>query len=771
MMGDDPFAPKCGICATPMPEDDPTAERHRCDTGSVLDAALRYADAGVYVFPVLVEIVDGSKKVMPIGAWRETSTAALDTIRGWWSRGSRWECASLAIDCGKSKLVAIDPDGPAGIAAWDALVDEHGIVSTHVAATPGGGQHWYYREHPRRVVGIDASGKVAPSVDVRGLGGFVIAPPSVDARGGYRWLNDEPGWPDLPIVPDIVIERMNVKPAAGEPPSDGEPFTTPGRRFTRQQAQDFVTPHIDALTNARTGDKTGAGINDRLNAAARVFSHFVPAFWTAGQVHTILNAALTHTAYDGKTWQAGKTIDSGLTRKAGDWVAELVDETTPGPEPAGGLDDDFWGARAYLKHIRDAAHSRQRSAPAVLGVVLARTAALISHRIRIPAIVGSAAGLSLITIAVAPSGIGKSTANEIGSALLPAPVGLDVADQLPIGSGEGIAESFIGIMEEQDGGGKPQKVRRQVRHNAYFFVDEGQVLAEIGGRRGATLLPTIRSAFSGTTLGQANAQEQTRRIIPAGNYTLGIVVAMQTTLAGDLLDDTAGGTPQRLIWLPATDPTIPDQPPGWPGRLPWSPPSSFDLARLEAEDLYAANRGVYLPVADPVKTEIRTVDLARVRGQTVADPLDAHAQLIQLKLAALLAILDGRLDLTAEDWALAAVLRQVSDRTRSQVIEEVKADATMREAQQSSRMARRAAHADAVVAQRRLVDCSRKIAERVWAEPERWTRKTLRNSSGYRDVFDEALERAVLEGWVVEVTEPGQGGEKRVLRPGEVKPR
>lgn len=441
----------------------------------------------------------------------------------------------------------------------------------------------------------------------------------------------------------------------------------------------------------------------------------------------------------------------------------------PGPEAATEvLDDDFWTARPELDHIRTAAWARQRSGPAVLGVVLARLAAVIDHRLRIPAIVGSPAGLCLIATVLAPAGLGKSTANAIGAVLLPARG--DLADQLPIGSGEGIAEVFFGEVDDQDDKGKPVKVRKQVRHNAFFFVDEGQVLTELANRRGATLLPTIRSAFTGGTLGQTNASESRRRVVPAGSYTLGMTVALQTEKAAPVLDDADGGTPQRLLWLPASDPAIPDTPPDWPGPLPWRAPSSYEIGQLEADSM-STWRTAYLPVAGPVKAEIRATDLARARGQAALDPLDAHEGLLRLKVAALLAILAGRLDVTEEDWQLAQVVKTASDTTRTAVQDTVKRNAARAEAQQSAKLARRAAHADAVVAQRRVIDCSRRIAEKVWAEPERWTRKTLRGPlQRWRDVLGDAIERAVTEGWVVEVTEPGQGGAKRAVRPGEVRP-
>lgn len=309
----------------------------------LLAAALAYAAAGIHVFPVRVAITaGGAKKVGPIARWREASTTSADTIRGWWASGSEWADASIAIDCGKSGLVVVDPDGEDGLTAWGKLVAEHDLPATWRAATPGGGEHWYYAENPRRVVGIDSSGKVADHVDVRGLGGFVIAPPSADSRGAYRWLEGAPGWPELPTVPDLVTDRMNprndqrkqpegaAEPRSGAPGGDGDPFDDSERRFTRDQAEAFVRPHFDALRNAPVGT-----INNQLNDAAVVLGHFVPAFWPRADAERWLTKALGHTAYDGATWKAGATIASGLD--APGWRAVLV-EHSEGDAPLAGLD-------------------------------------------------------------------------------------------------------------------------------------------------------------------------------------------------------------------------------------------------------------------------------------------------------------------------------------------------------------------------------------------------------------------------------------------------
>lgn len=486
------------------------------------------------------------------------------------------------------------------------------------------------------------------------------------------------------------------------------------------------------------------------------------------------------TAVDGSTHTRGTTeADSalqdgsaqshGASDAMGDYVADVL----------GLLDEDFWDARPYLKHIRDAAHSRQRSAAAVLGVTLARIAACLPHRLRIPPIVGTDAGLSLITVVLAPPGVGKSTASALASELVPAPEGLDLADELPIGSGEGMAETFFGLEDEPDERGKSRKVKRQVRHNAYFYADEGQVLAEIGRRQNAVLLPTIRSAFSGTALGQMNASEERRRVVPAGAYTLGIVVAMQTTLAGALLDDAEGGTPQRCLWMPATDHTIPDQAPAWPGRLDWTPPTREALAAMRA-DGWLIGEQTYLAVADAVVDEVRAADLARVRGAVAVHALDAHEGLLRLKIAALLAVLDGRLNVNEEDWQLATVIKAASDRTRASVIRTIDAKAAADEAARAARAKERAVssavasaiESDSAVAHRRTIDGARWIARKVWADPDHWLVSGLRRAmdSRKRDVFTDALDHAVAEGWVVVASEHGQGADKRAVRPGEQRP-
>jgi hypothetical protein len=68
-------------------------------------------------------------------------------------------------------------------------------------------------------------------------------------------------------------------------------------------------------------------------------------------------------------------------------------------------------------------------------------------------------------------------------------------------------------------------------------------------------------------LGSANADAVRRVILRKHTYRFGMVVGVQPEKAGPLLFDAPAGTPQRLIWLPATDPAIPNRPAPTPPRL------------------------------------------------------------------------------------------------------------------------------------------------------------------------------------------------------------
>jgi hypothetical protein len=447
-----------------------------------------------------------------------------------------------------------------------------------------------------------------------------------------------------------------------------------------------------------------------------------------------------------------------------DRALATVTESYRGNAGAPTLPDSFWEARTSLRVIRQAAHSRARSADAVLGAVLTRVSAGVPHQLRIPPIVGTAAPLNLFVNVMGPPGSGKSSAYGVAVELLPLvhpvdePGKIAVADQLPIGSGEGLVEAlFEFVWEKDETTGKARQVKHQTYYNASFYVDEGSALTALGNRAGSTTLSTLRTIFSGGVLGQANASMERKRIVPAGRYTMGVVVALQDELAGALLEGEAAGTPQRFVWLSAIDPSIPDVLPEFPSRgLP-----------LNLDHTYRARgeRPHDMAFAVSIKEEVRSAALARSRGEVVVESLQAHADLIRLKLAALLAILDGRLEVNDQDWQLATVVKATSDGVLVHVQEQVSRAEARKESQTSQRLARRQVDAVSAVDQHRTVECAKRIREKVKAQPGASVADVRRDLRRWRDDFDDGFAHAIAEKWVVEKAEDGQGTAKRALYP------
>jgi hypothetical protein len=99
-----------------------------------------------------------------------------------------WPDANIAIVTGVvSGLVVLDLDPRHGAdASLQDFERNHGpIAQTVEARTGGGGRHLYFA-HPGEMLHNRAG--LAPGIDLRGDGGYVVAPPSVHHSGAsYRW--------------------------------------------------------------------------------------------------------------------------------------------------------------------------------------------------------------------------------------------------------------------------------------------------------------------------------------------------------------------------------------------------------------------------------------------------------------------------------------------------------------------------------------------------------------------------------------------------------
>lgn len=188
----------------------------------MLDAALKYAAIGWYVFPLTPH---GKRKAPhpmlgPKGG-HHLATTDEKQIREWWGRDPN---AGIGVSLQKSGIFAVDLDprngGDQSLAALEA---EHGpLLSACVQETGGGGRHFIFL-WPVGVTRLP--GKIAPGLDIKANGYICIAPTRHESGRIYRW---PPG--NSPIAnhelidfpPAWVLTRAKKAPAI--PTVSDDPF-------------------------------------------------------------------------------------------------------------------------------------------------------------------------------------------------------------------------------------------------------------------------------------------------------------------------------------------------------------------------------------------------------------------------------------------------------------------------------------------------------------------------------------------------------------------
>lgn len=327
-------------------------------------------------------------------------------------------------------------------------------------------------------------------------------------------------------------------------------------------------------------------------------------------------------------------------------------KTVPGDMPpneiGATLPDPFWDARPELRTIHTYAHSAIESPWAVLAGVLATVAECIPPSVVLPPLGNGAdatASLNVFFGIVGASGQGKGASGRVADGVLQPQGATRDRVAVPIGSGEGIAAEFLKADAD-----KSLAPEFQVRDTSVRFnVNEIDTYTSLLARQGAIVDAEVRRLWSGENLGTANANPATRRIIPADMHRGTIIMGIQPVRADGLLGTAGGGTLQRMVFLPGGDPNTPWETPARPDPLDWESPWPT----------LPTSSKMLVSVAGEVSEEMR---LDRVRRQREGgDPLKSHRNLSKLKIAALLAALDGRRDVNPDDWALGELIMRESD--------------------------------------------------------------------------------------------------------------
>lgn len=223
-----------------------------------IDAAVVYAHRGWPVFPChaparlpggcscgAADCSSPAKHPRVAGGLKAATTES-GQLQAWWAH---WPGANVGLRTGAASglvVVDIDPEH-GGDDSLGRLVREHGeLPDGRVVRTGSGGRHLYFR-HPGGVVRNDAGRRLGPGLDVRGDGGYVIAPPSLHASGGQYRVASRGA--ELPELPDWLLDQLRRV----ETPRSSVAREWRPDRDTSSWAKAALEGELERLRNAQPG--------------------------------------------------------------------------------------------------------------------------------------------------------------------------------------------------------------------------------------------------------------------------------------------------------------------------------------------------------------------------------------------------------------------------------------------------------------------------------------------------------------------------------------
>jgi hypothetical protein len=207
-----------------------------------LEAALDYYDRGLMPIPVHRVIAHREGKPIcscgardgcaspgkhPTMTWSQFQKRRppREEVADWWSGDRARYGVGILTGSASGNIFVLDVDVGPGKDGDDSLralqLAHDDLPETAEVRTGGGGLHLYFRAPPGVAVVRNSASKLGPGLDIRGEGGFVVAPPSVHASGQpyvWSWINtlaegiaDAPAW---------LLDLVRAEPVIGATPRD-----------------------------------------------------------------------------------------------------------------------------------------------------------------------------------------------------------------------------------------------------------------------------------------------------------------------------------------------------------------------------------------------------------------------------------------------------------------------------------------------------------------------------------------------------------------------
>lgn len=185
-------------------------------TSKQYNTAVLLARTGFKIFPCLPR----SKE--PACMWSTAATKDWPTIKSWWAENPDY---NVGLVTGKpSGIFVVDIDSEDGEAALKAMEADLGPLPETVEVITGKGRHLYFKM-PAAADVTNSAKRLGPGLDIRGTGGFVLAPSSVHPSGKvYAWSVDCAK--QIAQAPDWLICRVTKRKGAnGKGKPEAQPAT------------------------------------------------------------------------------------------------------------------------------------------------------------------------------------------------------------------------------------------------------------------------------------------------------------------------------------------------------------------------------------------------------------------------------------------------------------------------------------------------------------------------------------------------------------------
>lgn len=651
-------------------------------------AAVEYAKAGFVIVPIDPATKNAGSLLHE--GWTGKASRSPDMARIWWQEHPN---AGIGIVTGHSGLVVFDLD-------TDEIPAELAFLKTGAIhlTRPGGSQRGHYVFRSREIF---TSGKVV--VDGQTVGEirsgntiFVVEPTPHSKAGLYRWDTSYP----IPELPTEALDYLTAKStrAVGGSVSEFIASNTGNEcphlksllangfqqklaetgnvhdamfywlcvAFKESAAQGYPASEAESLLR----NEWMTAIADRPTHNETEFDDMLP---------DAVEAALADD-HENRRKRMRRDFGTDTRTATNDFVGSVFDRSSRQDQPnvtadeidaqaVADLDtDDFWTATPVLRDIRQFARARRVGPYAMLGNVLTLATSAIPPHVVLPPERGSHASLNLFVALVGPSGATKSISMASARDWITVDPMVDASKP---GSGEGLAKCFAYVRTSKTQA--PTQVGKA--WSVIAVIPEVETLLATGGRSGSTMMSEFRSGWSGERLGHDFSDQTKVVVLKDHRYRLCYVIGVQPKLAKGLFDGADAGTPQRILWLPTSDPNRtrnrPDEPAtykldAWPEPVPVKAGVSPNLGRLQLLNQRADRSSFELLELPQIARDAIDEEAFTSLGRGLVDDSEnGHRILSQLKTAASLMFLHKRTrQITELDWELAGHLLNVSDRLR-----------------------------------------------------------------------------------------------------------